>query len=208
MADRQAHDDCQHYKASSRIAPGLIGPIGTPSRAPGEGRHGAIAALILQTVAPSQMRVKQYQGQQPEAAGPNMQGEKACKRERAELRSANRQAAQPRANQRKMRKVGDADVRRPEAVLVPGEQIAREVQSQRRQANEQDRPEEEFPRGAIRAADDHLHQVKSHQHQCRLAHVKVDRTKQPALLHVVLEVVHAFPGTLRPACNTSRGPCP
>ena len=117
---------------------------------------------------------------------------------RAELRAADRQPAQPGTDHRQVRKIGDADARGPEAVLVPGEQVAGEVQSQRCQAHQQDGPEEELARRAIGAAEDHLHEVNAHQHQRRLAHVEVDRAQQPAADHLILQIIDAFPGTLRP----------
>ena len=97
VARRQPHDDRQHDAAGRRVAPGLSRPIGNgplpspPAPLPdGEGRP----------LASKPWRAKPggrgaTSNQQSRRAGPDVQGQEARDRKRAELRAADRQLAQP-----------------------------------------------------------------------------------------------------------------
>lgn len=85
------------------------------------------------------------------------------------------------------------DLRRVVALLIPRQQIAGQSESQHDLHQDQAEPEINFSRSLVRPVDHDLHQVQCQQHRHGLSGEVMQSAHQPAVLHVVLDVVHALP---------------
>ncbi len=190
MLQRQCRDDDENGQASEGVPGGLARPVGDA------------ASFIRRSLGrpPSAARREPgVQGERRQQGGrqhAGVQGEKARRREVSERRPADRQLVHLSANSRQQQEEAGSHLGAPVAVLVPGEEVAGEVQGQRQHAGEHDGPEEKFPRRPIGPAEDRLHQVNADQHEHDLGGVVMHRPQQPSAEHLRLNVVDAFPGGL------------
>jgi hypothetical protein len=93
------------------------------------------------------------------------------------------------------REIGGHD-RGPVALLVPGQQIARQRHAEHQHHQDEPEPEIHLSGRAVSPVDHHLQQMQREQDDHRLGHEVVDAAEQPAAGHLVLDVVDALPGGL------------
>ena len=170
--------------ACNRIAQRLAWPVRNA-------RLGPFA--IFQSLTTRQPGMQTQESGKCRGEDADVECDEASQREVAELRSAGRQLEQPVADSGNEEQEAASDASAPEAVLVPGKQVARQVQAQCDEPQGQHGPEHELARRPIGRSHDDLHHVDADQHEEHLGGIMMNRSEQPATGDFMLQVVDAFP---------------
>ena len=186
-ADAEQHDQ-QHGQARHGVFQHLIGPkIAIAFR---------IEFFRMNAVLAEDRHVQHEEADQERGQHAGVQREEARQRMVAVFAAADHELLQGFADEGDQAHEARRHAGRPIAALIPREQIAGERQAQDDLHQNQAEPEIEFARRFICAVDHHLKQVERQQHDHGLRHVMVQPAQQPAELHLVLDVIGAFPGRL------------
>ena len=176
----------------------------------GEHRHGVLEELIgpehpvgprdrllgMEAVLAKQGQMHDEKQHERGRQEPGMDREEAGQRVVAVVGAAHDKLLDRRTHKRHKAGQVRGHPRGPVALLVPGEQIARERHPQDEHHEHKSHPEINFPGRPVGPVDHHLQKMEREQHHHRVGHEMVNAAEEPAAGHFVLDVPDALPGGL------------